>query len=226
MIRLIFIVEGETEEEFVNTVLRSHFQDHYDYWATSCYKIKATKGGLTKYSYLRKDILKAIKEAQAFVTTMIDFYGLPSDMPGYNIAQQTRNSDRAITVLTKAMADDINASNFLPYLQKHEFEALLFSDGHAFAEYEEDSSIVEKITAIAQQFGDCPETINNHPQTAPSKRLMELYKNASPPLKYDKVFMGTLIAETIGLPTIRQKCPHFNQWLTKLETIIGPPNKG
>ena len=35
----------------------------------------------------------------------------------------------------------------------------------------------------------------------------------------EKTTAGPLVAETIGLPSMRQKCPHFNQWLTRLESL-------
>jgi hypothetical protein len=36
---------------------------------------------------------------------------------------------------------------------------------------------------------------------------------------YQKTFHGPLIAAEIGLVALRGACPHFNEWLTKLEML-------
>ncbi|VAX40738.1 hypothetical protein MNBD_PLANCTO02-1158 [hydrothermal vent metagenome] len=36
---------------------------------------------------------------------------------------------------------------------------------------------------------------------------------------YRKIAMGKVIAESIGIQTIRKQCPHFNDWLTTLENL-------
>ena len=64
--------------------------------------------------------------------------------------------------------------------------------------------------AIRDQF-ETPEHINDSPQTAPSKRVEALVAG------YEKPLLGTLAILEIGLETIRSNCPHFNQWLTRLE---------
>ena len=62
MKRLVFIVEGETEEAFVNTILRPYFQGCGLYNPVQCFKIKHTQGGMHKYSYVRNDVLNTIYE--------------------------------------------------------------------------------------------------------------------------------------------------------------------
>jgi hypothetical protein len=58
-----------------------------------------------------------------------------------------------------------------------------------------------------------PEDINDGPNTFPSKRIKDQFPD------YKKLLAGVKAAELIGLPTIRAKCPHFNEWVTKLERI-------
>jgi hypothetical protein len=60
-----------------------------------------------------------------------------------------------------------------------------------------------------------PEEINDSKETAPSKRI----ENHCP--SYDKVIDGILIIKEIGLHKIREQCPHFNSWLTRLEKLGG-----
>lgn len=65
---------------------------------------------------------------------------------------------------------------------------------------------------IIKQFSS-PEEIDNDPKTAPSKRLRDIYP------EYRKRVDGPTIASKIGLQLIRQECRHFNEWLTKLESL-------
>ncbi|MBQ7585779.1 MAG: DUF4276 family protein [Desulfovibrionaceae bacterium] len=37
--------------------------------------------------------------------------------------------------------------------------------------------------------------------------------------EYDKATAGVSIVGRIGLPTLRAKCPHFNEWLHQLEEL-------
>ena len=53
MKRLVFIVEGETEEAFVNNILRPYFQSCGLYNPIQCFKIKHTQGGMHKYWLIR-----------------------------------------------------------------------------------------------------------------------------------------------------------------------------
>ncbi|NJL76090.1 MAG: DUF4276 family protein [Saprospiraceae bacterium] len=60
-----------------------------------------------------------------------------------------------------------------------------------------------------------PEEINESAQTAPSKRIIQYLPN----YEKQKSQVGPMIAEDIGLELLRQRCPHFNEWITKLESL-------
>lgn len=55
--------------------------------------------------------------------------------------------------------------------------------------------------------------IDDNPNTSPSKRILGIFPG------YQKVFDGPLIVGKTGLEKIRNECDHFNNWITKLETI-------
>ena len=121
--------------------------------------------------------------------------------------------------LEQAMLEDVIARTgtrfFVPYVQLHEFEALLWTDPIVL-----DSSLVtlgaaSKLTelqAVNAQY-ETPEHINNSPQTAPSKRLEQLYSG------YDKRLIGPLVTKNIGLERLREACPRFGAWVKKLEQL-------
>ena len=102
------------------------------------------------------------------------------------------------------------AQRFVPYIQLHEFEALLFSDPAAFTEmFPNREGAIAQLTDIRKKFHS-PEDINDGQLTAPSKRILNVLPD------YQKSVAGILIAQRIGLAKIRSECGHFNDWLIKL----------
>ena len=108
------------------------------------------------------------------------------------------------------------ADRFLPHIQPHEFEALLFSDVTRLAELEPGWRAAVSALQVARDSVPSPEHINDGPTPHPSARLPALL---SP--RYDKVLHGGLIAARIGLAQIRKECAHFAAWPERLEGL--PP---
>ena len=107
------------------------------------------------------------------------------------------------------------ARRFIPYLQLHEFEALLFAN---VAKLDEAVSALlgrSRLDALHRILDECggPEEIDEGAETAPSKRLKQLYPT------YDKRLFGELVAEQTGIDAIRAACPHFDAWLRRLEAL-------
>jgi hypothetical protein len=102
---------------------------------------------------------------------------------------------------------------FIPFVQMYEFEALLFSDPEAFAIGVDRIALNQHLSAISAQF-ETPEHINNSPVTAPSKRIEALIAD------YQKPLMGTLAALEVGLDVMRARCALFNDWLTRIESLL------
>ena len=119
-----------------------------------------------------------------------------------------------MNLLEEAMKKDIPDKvryRFIPYIQLHEFECLLFSDISVIKDHFDDSEFknYNYLLETSKQYPN-PEDINNGSDTAPSKRLGNILEN------YDKVVYGSLLAQEIGLDTIRKKCPRFNVWIENL----------
>lgn len=142
---------------------------------------------------------------------MFDYYGLAPEFPGRETPVGSRALERVASV-ERVCAADINNERFLPYLALHEFEAMLFTApteiAIGFGQPALGSSL-QSIRALLKT----PEEINNHEETAPSKRLGKLFPG------YNKPFYGELIAERIGIERILRECNHFAGWLTKLESL-------
>ncbi|MFZ3132106.1 MAG: DUF4276 family protein [Desulfosporosinus sp.] len=105
-------------------------------------------------------------------------------------------------------------THFIPYIEMHEFESMLFANPRAYQGYGVTKEQVDAITKIKETF-ETPEHINNSYETAPSKRLMKSicgYENL-------KVSHGSIYAGMIGVETIRKECRHFDSWIVKLEEL-------
>ena len=225
MTRLLVHVEGQTEESFVDQVLRPHLVSGFGYTDVSARLMgnarqRSKRGGARGWDAVRKEIVRHLQQdPEAKSTTMVDFYGLPQTgdraWPGREQASGIPFEQKADVVETE-MARDIEGefgashNRFLPYVVMHEYEGLLFSDPDRFAEAIGSTELTGEFRAIRNGFRT-PEEINDSPDTAPSRRVESLFP------RYQKPLMGTIAAQQIGLAAIRKECPHFNDWVQTLE---------
>lgn len=216
-------MEGQTEETFVNQTLKPHLS-HFSIGVSA--RVVTTKrkrgakfrGGLSSYSKAKTDIALWIKEdgnPDVRFTTMFDLYGLPSDFPGYESAAATSDPYQRVEVLEDALRNDITDWRFIPYVQLHEFEALILSDPRQLdSQFDNRADGIARLETMAAQFSS-PECINDSAYTAPSKRIIR----EIPEYEGRKASAGPIVTEKIGLSTLRSKCSHFAAWLEKLENL-------
>lgn len=229
MIRLLINVEGQTEETFVKEVLASHlYKKGYEKVSARIFgnaRQRKRRGGVGSWESISKEFIRQLTEDDhVYVTTMVDFYGMPSAgnlaWPGREEANRfTTSLDKAKHVeslmldnVTQRMGDGFNPKRFIPFTLIHEFESLLFSDCDVFLDSIDNRNFATQFKNIREGFAT-PEDINDSPETAPSKRILSIIKN------YEKPVMGNIGILGIGLDKIRSECPHFNEWLTKLESM-------
>jgi hypothetical protein len=220
MKRLVFIVEGETEEAFVNTIIQPYLQQNGFYNPVQCFKVKHTQGGMHKYSYVHKDVLNTIYEHNVIVTTMFDLYALPHSFPGFEEAQNIKDHMERTLFLEAKMKESLERdqkrvfNNYIPYIQLHEFEALVFSSTDGFkALFENDEMNYKGICEVIDTFSN-PEDINESPETSPSKRMQKLIKG------YNKVAHGISLIKCTGIEVVLDRCPHFREWIEKIKASI------
>lgn len=218
MKKLLILVEGYTEEKFVKTVLNPHFETLNIFAVPIVITTKLVKsgqnfkGGVPSYNKVKKQILKLLGDTNAlYVTTMIDYYGLPDSFPG-KTAMKGNSSYEKVIHLEQELFKDIEDSRFIPYYSLHEFEAMLFSSPKVIAETMIKDNTVNDLQKIKNSF-PTPEDINDNPETCPSRRLMNLFD------VYNKPIYGVLISQRIGINVIRKECPHFNNWISRFENF-------
>ena len=220
IIRLHVTAEGPTEQAFVKNILSPHlsafnvFSDARSVLTSKDNKThKKFRGGLSSYQQAKADIILWLKEDQhpeCMFTTMFDLYALPDDFPGYATAANKSNPYDKVSFLETEFGRDINDKRFIPYIQLHEFEALILADPQQLDwEYLEHDKPIKNLRTMVNTQN--PELINDGPQTAPSKRILDEIP------EYDKVTSGVSVVQKIGIQALRLKCRHFSDWLKKLE---------
>ena len=204
MKKILILAEGFTEKRFIDDILKPFFEQ-YDIFVQS-----RNLKGISKYEIVKLETLKLLKDSSAdLVTTMIDFYRCPKDFPSKNMVQNITKSIEKVKILEDAFGADINNQKFLPYLQLHEFEALLFCNIEAFKFATNQQK--RELQEISKSFIN-PEDINEHPNTAPSKRIKDKIPN------YTKDIHGIIAAKEIGIVVMMAKCDHFKSWIEALKT--------
>ncbi len=141
------------------------------------------------------------------VTSLVDFYGF-RDKETATAAELEKSVRQQMRSHIRRAWDE---RKVIPYVQKHEFEALLFADTKAFAAIDVPQERVELLTAIQSRFA--PEDIDDNPDAAPSKRIAAIVPG------YDKIVGGAIVASEVGLQAMRDTCPRFHAWLTRLEAL-------
>ncbi len=215
MSRVHLIVEGQTEEAFVKTLLAPYlggFGVYVDARSVETGRKGAIRfrGGMTNYAKVKKDIRTwMLEDLNATVSTMFDLYGLPNDFPGFEESKSLQARDR-VKFLQDKLHEDIGDGRLIPYIQLHEFEALLFSNPDVIDGLVPGSNL-RALNQVLAEFQNDPELINNHPATAPSKRIIKYYP------RYDKVAYGARVIEKIGIELVMDRCTHFRSWIESLK---------
>ena len=202
MIRLAIVVEGETETVFVKQTLVEHLL------AKGVDTNPISLDGNVSVERLADRMAKLFWTFDR-VTSLVDFYGFQHK----GSASVTDLEGQIHGSIMRRLNRPVDESRIIPYVQRHEFESLLFSDVRAFATLPDVTGrSVDLLDSIHAAFEN-PEEINDSSSTAPSKRITR----AIP--RYDKVRDGPPVALAIGLAAIRRECPRFNQWVERLESL-------
>ena len=197
MTRLGISVEGATEREFVSRLLRPHLAK---------FGLTVTAVDLRGNVSLDKirGVLPALLGGFDHVSTLYDFYRFKG------------RDDRSIDQLEVAIGELIDPqrrARLTPYVQRYEFEALLFAVPQHAVEWLQGSGRQLKAMQDAVRQCGSPELVNDSFETSPSHRMQKLFAG------YDKKLHGPEIVELAGLEAIRKGCPRFDAWVVQLEGL-------
>ncbi len=199
------VCEGQTETDFIKRLNREYFNQ---------IKISLKPIGIEPNKNLEGNI--SIDRVVSFLyrsssnfpilTTFIDFYGMKD------------KDNKTVDELEKELEDKFNRNNkysriFIPYIQMHETEALWFSDINAIVKVKNATILqIDKLNEINMKYSN-PEDINNSYESAPSKRLKNIFSD------YNKVIDGRLISDKISLDVLKIKCPRFKEWINRITAL-------
>ncbi len=200
VIRLAISVEGLTEERFIQSLLVPHLQDRGIYAVPLQL---GSNGGDVSFPRIKKELNKLAKGFDK-VTTLYDFYGFKGKEEAEN---KVSLEQKIVDCVAVPLRDQI-----IPYVQMYEFEGIIFSSPDAIENNILQRGLSDWANGVLQQFGGDPEKINDSPQTAPSKRLLNK-------TDYLKTVHGPNIASEIGLTRLREKCRGFDGWINELEAL-------
>jgi len=226
MADLYIVVEGYGEQGFLRKCVAQHLGTRGVYAHAALVGKPGHKGGVRPWPAVRKDIMNFLKmnrnDRPIHVSMMFDYYGMPLTWPGRSGASEKPTTERSLYIekqlasdIASCMGDGFISDRFIPYVQMHELEALVLAKpDNLTAEFlNQDEAIEELKINIA---GMPPEEINDGPTTAPSKRIISYI----PEYGKRKAQATANILYLTGLRDLRELCPHFNEWLTKLENLV------
>lgn len=224
MSRVIAVVEGPTEETFVRIVLAPWLALRGVFLSARTVGKPGKKGGVGVFDRAKRDVEILLRqEKSTVVTTMFDYYGMPTDWPGRDNPKKVNPTVHVKTV-EKAIGDAVSAaigpkfdgSRFLPYIQLHEFEALVLVGPEELAAVGPWPEKLKQLRELVRKY-KTPELVNDGPLTVPSKRLEKLLPG------YRKPLHGPRASQKIGIERIAAKCPHFAGWLAALLAVPQKP---
>ena len=220
------LCEGKTEERFVKEVLKDYLGQKgvvVKYQVLRTNSKKDIRGGLLSYQQVERDLgiwqrgNAGKKNEEHFYTTMFDFYALPNDFPGFEEAGKIMDAYQKIEALEAAFFQDIAQNHFIPYIQLHEYETLVFCGLDFLLEhYPKAEKAVKNLHQVLDKFSGNPEKIDGGSDTAPSKRIANELEGI---YNYNKPASGAYVASRVGIAKLRECCRHFDAWMRKLDNI-------
>ncbi|UQZ90058.1 hypothetical protein C4J81_12935 [Deltaproteobacteria bacterium Smac51] len=232
---LVVIVEGQTEVSSLKRTVGQYLYDHTGCEAifAAIGKTGADKGGHKSFEIFINQIQMFAKQYPGvYISTFFDYYGFNPRWKEFEALKKAalKKGDDIIKTIGQleelmamkvlgAVGISLREGHFLPYIQLHELEALLFADtdilGEELQPLADSANLKQEFMTIRTEFDNC-EMINDSPLTAPSKRIEKLARYVKG--KSARSQAGPIM-EKIGLLKIRQACPRFDQWIKTLEGL-------
>jgi hypothetical protein len=234
--RVLAIVEGHTECAVLKSTIAAHLGGLGVFLHPKIVGRPGHKGGVYRsFDSVAKEIITLFKqEPHAVVTTFFDFYAMPASWPGVAQAKEAKQNGRPTAEIAheveRAWAEAMSLqtanleqpAHFIPYVQMHELEALLYAGPKEMAEAFTRPELEQNFAKIVEECGGC-ENINDRPQFAPSQRIEDIYpsyrKGRDKNKREDRRPHAPIIVQKVGIQRLREACPHFNDWLRCLEEL-------
>ena len=209
MRQVCILVEGQTEEAVVNTLLIKEAAARDVHLIPIIVRTSLTPAGASRgggsWKHYDKQLNDLLSQSHwDLVGLIIDYYGYPSGAPGFELPEAP--GDQRQPQIVAALKEHYPDPRFHPLVVLHEIESLVLAairsgGGRGLLS---DKTIEHLIRAIDDAGG--PEKINNCEKTSPSKRLLALEP------EYGKTSTGISILREVGLAAVLDRCPVFAAW--------------
>jgi len=218
--RVYVVVEGQTEETVVKDVPVPHLAPMGVYLYPIIVRTSpGHRGGGGHWGKWENDIRRLLRQHQGprvRVTTLFDLFRLPKGFPGWDEHGNHADTNSRCDKLQDAVAEVFDDWRFIPYVQRHEVEALVLASLESLPGLFDANNDLDGLEALAAEIGDQqPEDVDDGPETAPSKRLMRHIPS------YRKPLHGPMAIQDAGLADVRVRCPRFDNWVQTLEAPAG-----
>lgn len=226
MVEVIVFAEGQTEVKFISEVVAPALRMMQIFVKAETLPTSSKSSGgavnLERVKLHARNTLRSKKNVS--LTTFLDLYALDTSFPNFEDSKRQSDIYTRTACLENALHQEIiehvgcRPERFIPHIQPHEFEALLFSDVVVLCNTPEIhphwTGLDAKLKQVFNEKGiESPEHINGNYQTTPARRL-----EANLP-KYQKTKHGPIGAKYITLPVIERECRHFREWMDKLRAL-------
>jgi hypothetical protein len=108
----IILCEGQSEESFIKNIMAP-----YLYGENGIYVTPVILGGVSRYAQIRRELINLGRDKSSSLTTMIDYYKLPNDVPGVGTCNKMNPRDIAEYIedeLYRDLASEIHSIKFFP----------------------------------------------------------------------------------------------------------------
>lgn len=224
MMEVIVITEGQTEEQFIKRVAAPALCGLQVYVKPVLLKTSQdARGGAVsfdRFKFNARNVLRS--KPRAVLSCFLDLYQLDTGFPDHAPAKALPDLAARVARLNRALHAEVVSSvgvgpeRFIPHIQPHEFEGLLFADPASFVRIEPEWQVQLPALAEVRAGVSTPEHINDGYDTKPSRRLETLLTPS-----YKKTLHGPLGAQEIGLTMMERECPHFRGWMDRLRALAG-----
>lgn len=224
MREVLVLCEGQTEREFVRRhVAPAVAGQGVALSGTLVGKTHRKRGGIRGWAVYERELIRLASErADRHLALLVDYYAMPADWPGRAEAAGRPLAERGAYVEQRLaeQADPVFRDRFVPCVQYHEFESLLFVDGwttawelDAVGRPRSSAAVEKKINEAVAAAGGQAEWVNDGPDSAPSKRIAQMI------VGYDKVAWGNQVVDAVTLPRLRKGCPWLDRWMAALQAL-------
>lgn len=220
MKRVAVVVEGQTEQQFVEQVLAPRLLAQDVYPQAIITKTRESAAGAHRgggdWSHYARILRQLVTQPQwSLVTTMMDFYAYPGNAPGRDChpvgghAPALCAGSREAAILAEIAPGSLTLK---PFIMLHEFETLVIAAGGAQTAVLGDTAVPAAFTRMMNSAGSA-ELINDGQDTAPSKRVTSLIRD------YRKPIDGVSIIAAGSFDAVLHACPRFADWYRLLSDV-------